>query len=303
VELLNKEALSVTELAKITNKSSKAITDSIESLKKNGYCIDLNGGRYKVNKCTLERPETILLPYYEKTIKIGIVSDTHSGSSHEQLTHLNSFYDICYAKNVPVVLNAGDITAGVNMYRGQQFECHHYGADPQKDWCVKTYPSRPGITTHVIAGNHDGSYLNSVGLNIVKAICVERPDMKYTGFCAGEILLESGLKIELLHPDGGVPYAQSYRAQKINEARGRGEHVPDLAIYGHMHISLFNPYLGVYDLCAGCFEGQNTWLRRRGLNPEIGGWILEINYENGMITRLQPEWFPFKEIKDDWKNF
>lgn len=303
LNFLDKEKLNLLELSILLGTEEKVVDYALEELEQKGYNIENINGFYTINKSPLPKQRKILLPFYENTYRFGIVSDTHAGSTHEQLTHLNTMYDIFEAKGITEVYHAGDITTGIKMYRGQEFESHKHGADQQKEWTIKNYPKRRGIKTIVAAGNHDGSYISASGYDITRSICTERDDMEYIGYCEGQVELENGLKIELLHPDGGVPYAQSYRSQKINEARGRGKDVPHITIYGHCHISLFNPYLGAFDIMAGCFEGQTTYEKRKGLNPQIGGWIVQANMKDGEINRIQQEWIEFKEIKDDWKNY
>src|SRR3990167_3417620 len=46
------------------------------------------------------------------------------------------------------------------------------------------------------------------------------------------------------------------------------------------------------DLIAGCFEGQTTFLLRKGINPTIGGWIVRVSIANDKkhtITSLTPK--------------
>ena len=307
LKTLSANILNEHQLSKLLQSPEETIHETVTRLISEGYNIIATDDGLKLSKDAIIKAETTLIPYYEQAYRFGIVSDTHAGSIKEQLTNLNLAYDIFHAHGISEVYNAGDMTAGIKMYKGQEFEVHQHGADKQRDWTIKNYPQRKGIKTYAIAGNHDGSFLKEAGYDIVRAICKDREDLVYCGFCFGQIALENGLRIELLHPDGGVPYAQSYRSQKINEARGRGEDIPHITLYGHMHISLFNPYLDVYDIMCGCFEGQTTYEKRKGLLPQIGCWIIEVTTKqiNGKpeITRIYQEWIPFKEIPNDFKNY
>lgn len=303
LELTSKEVLTINELAQITKTSDNDVQSIINELIERGYSFNFTDGFIKLDKNTVSKASKILLPYNNNVYTCGIVSDTHGGSSHEQISALNTFYDICYSRGIKDMFHGGDVCAGINMYRGQEFEVHAIGADKQADWVINTYPQRPGMTTYIIAGNHDASFKSAAGYDIVRGICKDRKDMIYSGFMEGQVELENGLRIELLHPDGGVPYARSYRSQKINEARGRGDNLPHISVIGHCHITLFSPYLGIYDFMAGCFEGQTTYEKRKGLNPDIGGWILTISMKDGKPIRIEPEWIPFNEIKDDYLKY
>lgn len=301
LKLLSKESLTTYELSELLNITLEEIEEHIIQLKLQGYNIVNYNGFYKIDKQMSEYNNNILLDFYEDTFKFGFCTDTHGGSIHEQLTSLHKFYDLCEQRGIEYVFNAGDIVAGINMFRGQERELHAHGCDEQEEHVINNYPKRKGIKTLCIAGNHDYSYLTLAGRDVVKGICNRRDDMQYLGMMSGNITLPNGLRIKLLHPDGGVPYSKSYRGQKINEALGRGENLPHIQLLGHTHTALYNPYLGIHDFMGGCFESQNTWEERKGLNPQIGGWIIEVNFKDGFINRLQNEWIEFKPIEDGWK--
>ena len=50
-----------------------------------------------------------------------------------------------------------------------------------------------------------------------------------------------------------------------------------------------------------CFESQNTYLEALGLQPVIGGWILELEVVDDSIVRTTPSDIFFKNaIEKDW---
>ena len=89
-----------------------------------------------------------------------------------------------------------------------------------RDDVIKNYPSRPGITTHFITGNHDASIYKQVGYDIGQAIARERPDMNYLGRDCAVINITPNCTLELRHPWDGTAYALSYKVQKMIEAMG-----------------------------------------------------------------------------------
>lgn len=141
--------------------------------------------------------------------RVGLISDTHLNSKYCQMTTLRNAYKKFEDEGIKLVLHAGDISAGQHMYRGQEYELVNHGADAQVDYIVKNYPYIEGITTKFILGNHDTSFLVGDGVNIGKAISMQRPDMEYEGVFSATVNF-GGLKIGLLHPDGGVPYARCF---------------------------------------------------------------------------------------------
>lgn len=232
------------------------------------------------------------------TIKIGLVSDTHGGSRYQQLTYLHSAYDYFERNEIPDVLHTGDWTAGSDrMHPGMSYEVFAHGGDEQAEYVAEHYPSRPGITTHGISGNHDHSHMKANGQNVLKAIAKERPDIKYLGM-SGAYMTINGIRFYLHHPSGGVAYARSYRLQKIIE-QFSPENKPKVLICGHWHTTcLLEAYRNVYAMALPCFESQTPYLVEKGLYPETGWATLEVTYDDDgavdFLKGFKPIYVPLK---------
>jgi len=228
-------------------------------------------------------------------VKIGMIGDTHLGSQFQQLTHLKTFYQLCAEEDIDHIIHAGDAVAGNGkVYRGQEYELHKHGADAQREYVVKNYPQGKGITTHMISGNHDLSFDAGDGYDIIAAIAEKRKDIDYLGKY-GAYIEVGGIKIYVMHGDGGNAYALSYKIQKILEQLP-SENKPHIVLVGHYHTSVLVPmYRNMCGLLAGCFEAQTPYLKRKALRPTIGGWIIEISKKdiNGVIL---PAAFNFRFI-------
>src|SRR4030043_469281 len=98
------------------------------------------------------------------------------------------------------------------MYRGQMSEIKHYGFDKVLQYCVDTFPVSD-LETKIISGNHDESWFKSDGADIVRAFAGQRDDITYLGFNVADVI-HDGVRIRLLHPEGGGAYAKSYVSQK-----------------------------------------------------------------------------------------
>lgn len=238
------------------------------------------------------------------TLHFAIVSDTHFGSKDTQITHLHNFYDICKSEGIVDVYHTGDITDGMKMRPGHEFELYAISADDQLQDVVKNYPKREGITTHFITGNHDASLFKHVGFDIGAAIAKEREDMKYLGRDCAIVNLTPNCTMEMRHPWDGSPYAISYRLQKMIEAM-EADSKPNILAVGNYHKEITMFYRNIHALLTACFQAQTNFMRNKSLAAMLGGFIITIKVaEDGTITSWVPDYRPcYKPIKDDYKNY
>lgn len=238
------------------------------------------------------------------TLRFGIMGDTQFGSKYAQITYLHDFYDLCAREGITDIYHTGDITDGLKMRTGHEYELYEVSADEMRDDVVKNYPKRDGITTHFITGNHDASIYKHVGYDIGQAISMFRPDMEYLGRDCAVINLTPKCTLELRHPWDGTAYALSYKMQKMIEAM-ESDSKPSILAVGHYHKAEYLFYRNVHALQTACFQGQTPFTRGKGISVHIGGWIVTVTVdEDGSILRFAPEFIPFySSIKNDYKNF
>lgn len=239
-----------------------------------------------------------------KTIKFAIMGDTQIGSKYSQLTFLHNFYDICKQEGITEVYHTGDITDGIKMRPGHEYELYEISADEMREDVVKNYPKRKGITTYFISGNHDASLYKHVGYDIGNAIAAARSDMKYLGRDCAVINITPKCTLELRHPWDGTAYALSYKIQKMIEAM-ESDSKPNILAVGHYHKAEYLFYRNVHALQTGCFQAQTPFTRGKGISIHIGGWIVTVKVDkDGHIQGFAPEFIPYyASIKDDYKNF
>jgi len=229
----------------------------------------------------------------EGYIKFGIVSDTHFGSKFSAEKELNDMYRHFKEEKVSLVLHAGDLTEGNGrLYRGQLFEMSTFGYNNLVDLVEKNYPKKEGIKTAIISGNHDMSFYTQTGADLVKDVCSRRKDFDYLGQYSSKIFIND-IEGYIVHPSGGMAYARSYKIQKMIEAM---ETKPAFLIRGHCHVAMSIPYLGVQGIEAGAFQFQTYYLKRKGLHPEVGGYIITLKTDGlGKITEFNPKWVSYKK--------
>lgn len=239
-----------------------------------------------------------------KVLRFAIMGDTQIGSKYAQLTYLHSFYDLCESEGITHVYHTGDITDGLKMRVGHEYELYEVSADEMRDDVVKNYPKHDGIKTHFITGNHDASIYKNVGYDIGQAIANMRPDMEYLGRDCAVINLTPKCTLELRHPWDGTAYALSYKMQKMIEAM-ESDSKPNILAVGHYHKAEYLFYRNVHALQTGCFQGQTPFTRGKGISVHMGGWLVTIRVDgHGTIQGFAPEFVPFySSIKNDYKNF
>lgn len=239
-----------------------------------------------------------------QTLRFGLMGDTQFGSKYAQISHLHNFYDLCEREGITDIYHTGDITDGLKMRPGHEYELYEISADGQCDDVIKNYPRRKGIATHFITGNHDASLYKHVGFDIGRAIAKEREDMIYLGRDCAVIDLTPNCNLELRHPWDGTAYAISYKIQKMVEAMD-DDSKPSILAVGHYHKQGDFLYRGVHSVLTASFQSQTPWMRGKSIASIMGGYIIEIRVDkDGRIQRFTPSFESYtKAIKDDYKNF
>ena len=239
-----------------------------------------------------------------KTIRFALMGDTQFGSKYAQLTHLHRFYDLCEREGIQTVYHTGDITDGLKMRTGHEYELYEISADEMRDDVVENYPKRNGIDTYFITGNHDASIYKHVGYDIGRAISDRRSDLVYLGRDCAVVNLTPNCTLELRHPWDGTAYALSYKIQKMIEAM-ESDSKPNILAVGHYHKAEYLFYRNVHAFQTGCFQSQTPFTRGKGISVHMGGWLATVTVdEAGYIQRITPEFVPFySSIKEDYKNF
>jgi predicted phosphodiesterase len=236
-----------------------------------------------------------------KPFKMGLVSDTHFGSTCQQVTLLHEAYKTMASMGIKDVLHAGDLCEGNGkQFRGQIYEMFLHGADSMTDYTIKNYPRQKGITTHVIGGSHDYSFYKEDGNDILAKVAKARSDIKYLGMF-GAYMNFGNISLYLMHGSSGNAYARSYKMQKIIE-QFSPTNKPNILILGHYHTECFLPsYRNVIGVQMPCFQTQTNYLKAKGLYPELGFAILEVFPDAKGISHFIIDFHPyFDPVKGDY---
>lgn len=270
-----------TDISVPKSKEEKRV--AIQNQEPNKYDI-IWGGNHKVN--------------------FAIIGDTQMGSKYSQITYLKKFYDICANEGITEVYHTGDITDGLKMRPGHEYELYLTSADEMVKDVIDNYPKIDGIRTMFITGNHDASIYKHIGYDIGMAIANGRSDMVYLGRDCAVVNITPNCTLELRHPWDGTAYAISYKIQKMIESM-EADSKPNILAVGHYHKAEYLFYRNVHCIQTGCFQSQTPFTRGKGMSVWMGGWIVTAYVDdNGYIQRFSPEYVPFyAPIKDDYKNY
>lgn len=216
-------------------------------------------------------------------LTFGIVSDTHLCSKEERLAELYETYQWFDDNGVDVVVHAGDITAGIDIYRTQHNDLKLLTLEEQIDYVEKYYPVLERGNTYFIAGNHDaGGLAGRAGIDVGKLIGTARKDLKYLGQDEGILNFSpSGFRVTLHHPGGGLG-SPGLKGQKWVNSTPYSER-PHLLIMGHLHVCQFYFHSGVAVFLPGCFEGRTNLMRRHAMVPEVVGTIATLTNNEGSV--------------------
>ena len=304
LKILTNNTKPLEQIAQGLRVSKGALQREIDELRSIGYLIE--ECRDIPRLCTTPVPEENVHRVEwggNRIIRFGAIGDTHLCNKWQQLTHLNTMYDVFAREGIEVVYHAGDLCDGYYKNRPEHvYELFKIGFDEQADYIIDNYPQRPGIKTAFILGNHDLTHIKNGGSNIGIRITASRPDMEYLGLSNAKIGLTPNCILEVNHPGDGSQYALSYSAQKLVDSMSGGEK-PKILLNGHHHKAFYMPvYRNIHVLEVGAFEAQTPFMKGKKIAAHLGGWICEAHVdEEGTVYRFGAEFFPFHvPIKDDY---
>lgn len=306
--------ISIIDICNDLNCSPQRIDNLVSYHRSKGYDITIHEDMVMFFTDLVSSVEQV--PQLSDTeITFGVASDLHFGSKAAQITALNEFCNICLKRGVKHIFSPGDIVAGYNVYPGQQFDLYALSAEEQEDSVIKNLPTGD-FQWYMLGGNHDYAFIKKGGgHNPILAIASKREDVHYVGFDDADIPILNGVELKLWHPSGGVPYSVSYRLQKgveqisYSELRRiiSGEKMAPtirFVLSGHLHIQVQAMIGSIFGMQCGAFEGQTNYLKRKGLVPNIGGYIVNAELgKNGLIKNFDAKFYMFEDIEDDWRNY
>lgn len=290
-----KDSASVEQLADACDVSPRRVREALERLGHSGFRIAESEQRVVLSRVPVPSNNVHRALFAGETIRFGVISDTHLGSNRERLEELHHAYDVLVDEGITDVYHPGDLVCGSGIFPGQINEIHQHTYQAQVDYAVAAYPRRPGVTTRIIAGNHDleGDF-GKLGANPVVAFCNQRDDFEYAGDYQATFELPQGTRINVLHPKGGMGYAADYKVRKLAEGYESGTK-PNVLLIGHFHRRGAFEARGIQALLCGCFEGGGSFGARLGMSdPAVGFHIVTMRVgDDGSVVKFSAEWLRF----------
>lgn len=290
---------SVAYLAEKFAKSENEILAILTRLQLNGYnglkiwnedgAIMCQNSIKEMIKST--NKEFSLADLYEgRTIRVGIVSDTHIGSVHHAEKELNLVYDYFEKEGITEVFHAGDISEGFYTNRPTSIsELTHVGFQAQLRKIIEDYPRRRGVTTYFITGNHDVTHMRNGFANIGETISMVREDLVYLGHNFAKVELTENLSMSLIHPTDGSSTTIGHKLQQIIEKNTFRR--ADIMLVGHYHKYCHLKHRGVHGWLLPSFEKQTGFMADNNLDSLVGALVLTIKVDaEGKLLAISDEY-------------
>ena len=301
--------LPISDVADALNCAPHTVREQAKAARRDGHTINLLDGEKAVERSRDPDPSmrTHKHDFFGRHFRIGIFGDTHFGSAYEAEAALDEFYGVCRRADVGALYHVGDVTAGVNAYRGQIRELREdcTGVDGQIDRAVARLKAAQ-LPVYFILGNHDRKVYSDfgvdIGIRIQQAVLTSGHPHKIE--CVGHeharLMVGPGVSpcvLDLIHPGGGTAYAISYRPQKIVEGYLGGDK-PHVVAIGHFHKAEILPHVrNITSIQPGCFEWQTPFMRRKQIAAHVAGAIVEgwMDLIDGMpsLVRVRVEFVKF----------
>lgn len=273
------------------------VRESINRIREMGYPVDeVTKDVFVINRLPAKSETETPLPRpsgkHGDEIRIGIVADTHLGSKSQQITHLWNAYREFADMGISTVYHAGDVFAGVGVYRGQHNDLFLHSYAEQVEYAEQYYPMIDGITTYAIAGNHDVRSLANGGSDPVVELSKRRPDIVSLGITSAWAKSSGGqVSVYLLHPSGASGFSPEYKLRRlIAHLISRGMS-PTIAVCGHWHQACRTRKHGIIGYMPGCFESITDYETRKMLQPQLGALAITIRIDDsGKARRVTEDW-------------
>ncbi len=246
-----------------------------------------------------EVSDDMYLGEYTGSFTFGACGDAHYGSKYSDMEAVRQLYAM-YEKvslnlenqqELPIFVT-GNYLEGVSRFNKHEVDV--WGMSNQVEGFIEEYPQVKNIRNYIIDGDdHEGWFTKEIGANTGEYMSslaqtkYNRNDLIYLGYMERDVIIKLNgeeIRIRVCHPGGGSrASAISYAGQKIVDTSYDN---PDVLLLGHFHKTHFLPdYKGVHIIQTGCTELQTSYMRKKTIIPQMGGWVVEMRNKKDITTR------------------
>lgn len=228
-----------------------------------------------------------------RNMKFGFTSDIHFASKFHLPKTLKEALKSLEGDGVKKVYISGDLTDGMEIYRGHRENLITDSVEGQTDIAAELFSEFPNLEFWGVAGNHDYSFTKKSGAKPLAMLEAKCDNFKNLGDLRADVIYK-GIKIRLLHGGSGRTYARSYPTQVyLRDLFGGSEkrdirEMPDILLVGHYHTLYNSKDHGIHVVQPGSFQdGDNEYCIRRGLTGPNGLYEIDIDYKDGIVDEFR----------------
>lgn len=227
-----------------------------------------------------------------RKIDVGIIPDTHMGSSYFGPEIYFDAVRTFDRLKVDAVYHVGDIIEGMSNREGHVYELSHIGVSAQVDYACELL-SKVKQPLFFIEGNHHEWAMRkgNQGVSVGQMLEERLDNATKIGDMSADVELASGVRLRLTH-EGASAYALSYSGQKrINALEGGTK--PNIMVNGHLHKALYMLYRNIHYFEAGSMQRQTPFMAMKGAPSMLGYWVISIAVNRGQLAEITPKFRAF----------
>ncbi len=284
------------EICETLEIDMSTLYETVLELKKNGQPFDvLNGSPVKIVPNEQTRRVSRIVTNNNK--KVCILSDIHYGSLYDRPDLIEYIYQLCEEKGIDTILCCGDFTDGNGYRNGERIKNQRvHTVRDMVDYVINIHPCSKNIKLYTISGNHDDSFMRCDGVDILKEIDANRPDIIYLGSDKADVLFDK-VKVHMYHGYTHNHNGILESAQKYYDLMPSENH-PDILALGHVHRPFYTKFTNTHVFQNGALMDQMPMFEKMGVECVRSCFFADLEYdEEGNLVRVIPDIMEFGKVR------
>lgn len=263
--------------------SERKVLRAIKALRADGYDIKeiarATGPSYGLVRTGHFDPENFYRFQGEIETPVLQTGDWHLGNKLHSRKAFEILCETAEEFSVATVMVNGDLLQGLGVHKRELMDISMPNIDTQVDEAVMYLNEIPDCvkTIGITMGNHESKIKGKwrVGFDACKAVAMRVPRAEYYGF-VGKLLLDGDWDYTMMHTEGSVGYAVTYKGQRIRDNLIQRPHVLHLA-HIHQPYNHPRPHIsgGANTITAGSLKREGGWELQKGWTSIIHWYIMK----------------------------